>query len=29
MAWLRYAPMLAAPQSEFQPAVSLTVGGGF
>jgi len=29
MAWLRYAPLLATPQSQFQPAVSLTVGGGF
>lgn len=29
MAWLRYAPLLATPQAEFQPAVSLTLGGGF
>jgi hypothetical protein len=29
MAWLRYAPQLATPQSQLQPAVSLTVGGGF
>lgn len=29
MAWLRYAPLLAKPQAQFQPAVSLTVGAGF
>jgi len=29
MAWLRYAPQLATPQAQFQPAVSLTFGGGF
>lgn len=29
MAWLKYAPQLATPQSQLQPAVSFTLGGGF
>lgn len=29
MAWLKYAPQLVTPQSQFQPAVSFTLGGGF
>lgn len=29
MAWLRYAPQLTMPQSQFQPAVSFTLGAGF